>query len=356
VRCLVIQTAYLGDVVLAVPLLMVLRDSPRVSWSGALLSPPGPELVLGQGLVDEVITYDKRGVDSGARGLLRVVREVRSLRPDVALIPHRSFRSALLAALAGVPRRIGFDVSGGRVLLTERVSYRTDRHEVERVAELAAVAGVELPDGRLPLALRPPVGTESRAAAALVERGVPRDAGLIVVAPGSRWATKRWPPGEFARAADELAGETAATVVLVGSDADRAVCASVQELMHADAVDLSEGLPLGQLIALVKRAQLVLSNDSAVAHVAAATETPVVAVFGPTVPAQGYAPYTDRARIVEAEFECRPCGSHGSDRCPRGDFVCMESLDASSVVAAALELLREAERGPRAAETFSMEH
>jgi heptosyltransferase-2 len=174
-----------------------------------------------------------------------------------------------------------------------------------------------------------------------VERGVRSDAGLIVVAPGSRWATKRWPPGRFARAADELARETAATVVLVGSDADREICASVRELMDAVPVDLSGGLPLGQLIALVKRAQLVLSNDSAAAHIAAATRTPVVAVFGPTVPAQGYAPYTDRARVVETEFECRPCGSHGSDKCPRGDFVCMESLDASSVVEAALEVLRE---------------
>jgi heptosyltransferase-2 len=341
VRCLVIQTAYLGDVVLTVPLLMILRDSPRVSWLGALLSPPGPELVLGQGIVDEIIAYDKRGGDSGVRGLLRAVREVRRLRPDVALIPHRSFRSALLATLAGVPRRVGFDVSGGRALLTERLSYRSGRHEVERVAGLAALTGVELPGGRLPFALRPPEGTESRLTAALVERGVRGDAGLIVVAPGSRWATKRWPPGAFARAADELAREIAATTVLVGSDADTDVCASVLELMDTVAVDLSGGLPLGRLIALVKRAQLVLSNDSAVAHVAAATGTPVVAVFGPTVPAQGYAPYTDRARVVETELECRPCGPHGSDRCPRGDSVCMESVDASSVVAAALEVLRE---------------
>ena len=340
-RCLVIQTAYLGDVVLTVPLLMILRDSPRVSWLGALLSPPGPELVLGQGIVDEIIAYDKRGGDSGVRGLLRAVREVRRLRPDVALIPHRSFRSALLAALAGVPRRVGFDVSGGRALLTERLSYRSGKHEVERVAGLAVLMGIELPGGRLPFALRPPEGTESRLTAALVERGVRGDAGLIVVAPGSRWATKRWPPGAFARAADELARETAATTVLVGSDADREVCASVRELMDTVAVDLSGGLPLGRLIALVKRAQLVLSNDSAVAHVAAATGTPVVAIFGPTVPAQGYAPYTDCARVVETELECRPCGPHGSDRCPRGDSVCMESLHASSVVAAALEVLRE---------------
>ena len=315
--------------------------SPRVSWLGALLSPPSPELIEGQELVDAVITYDKRGRDSGVRGLLRAVGEVRRHRPDVALIPHRSFRSALLAALAGVPRRVGFNVSGGRVLLTSTRSYSADEHEVERVAGLAAGAGVELPGGRLPFALRPPEGAEPRVAAALAERGVRSDAGIIVLAPGSRWATKRWPPGRFARAADELVVETAATIVLVGSEADRSVCARVRDEMDAVAVDLSGGLPPGQLIALVTRAQLVLSNDSAAAHVAAATGTPVVAVFGPTVPAQGYAPYTDRARIVDAEFECRPCGSHGSDRCRRGDFICMESLDASSVVAAALEVLRE---------------
>ncbi|MFH1865504.1 MAG: glycosyltransferase family 9 protein, partial [Candidatus Eisenbacteria bacterium] len=107
------------------------------------------------------------------------------------------------------------------------------------------------------------------------------------------------------------------------------------------AVDLTGALPIGQLLALVSGASLVLSNDSALTHIAAGLGVPVVAVFGPTVPAQGYAPYTNRARVVEAALPCRPCGKHGADRCPVGTLDCMRLVTVGDVVSVALELLGE---------------
>lgn len=344
-RCLVIQTAFLGDVILTTPLLRLLGRDPRVSRVYVLASPAGADFLEGQGAADRVVTYDKRGSDAGPAGTMRMVRELRQLSADVALVPHRSFRSALLPFAARVPRSIGFDVSGGRQLLTERVPYRRDQHEIERVASLAGPLGVGVPPERVPFELKVPEGRRVALAGTLSGRGVRGRGRRLVVAPGSRWATKRWLPSRFASAARLLSERLPADVVVVGASDESGVGELVSEEIGPAAVDLTGALPLGQLLALVSGASLVLSNDSAVTHVAAGLGVPVVTVFGPTVPGQGYAPYTDRARVVEAELSCRPCGKHGSDKCPRKTLRCMELVTVEDVVSAGLDLLGEERAG-----------
>jgi heptosyltransferase-2 len=342
-RYAVVQTAFLGDVILTVPLLGLLRDDPRVTEVAVVASPPGVGFLEEQDVVERVICYEKRGSDSGLAGLVRVVRDVRAFRADVALVPHRSFRSALIAAAAGIPVRVGFDVSGGRFLLTERRPYSAGTHEVERLASLFRSEG-----GRVPFRLRVPEGGRAELARRLAARSESLPGRYVLVAPGSRWATKRWLPDRFAEAAERIADSITARVVVVGADYEREVGAKVAAAVTASsgvadaasaALDLTGAIPLGPLAALVSGAELVLSNDSAVAHIAAGLGVPVVSVFGPTVPAQGFSPYTDRARIVETEVSCRPCGKHGGDRCPTGTFECMERVPVDDVVSAALGLL-----------------
>ena len=238
-----------------------------------------------------------------------------------------------------MPRRIGFAVSGGRQLLTERIPYQPDDHEIERVASLAGSLGVGIPHGRIPFELKVPEGKRVALAETLSGRGVRGRGHRLVVAPGSRWATKRWLPARFAEAARSLSDSLAADIVVVGAPEETDVGALVSSEAGPAAADLTGALPLGQLLALVSGADLVLSNDSAVTHIAAGLGVPVVTVFGPTVPAQGYAPYTDRARVVEAELSCRPCGRHGSDRCRVGTLDCMELVTVEDVVSAGLELV-----------------
>lgn len=344
-RCLVIQTAFLGDVILTVPLLHILSDHPSVGWTAVLASPPGPELLEGQGVADEIITYDKRGEARGPRSVLALAGALRALRVDAALIPHRSFRSALIAWLARIPIRVGFDESGGRLLLTRTVRYRARAHEVERVAGLAEALGIELSAGRVPFVLRTPEGAEEALASELARRGVGSGERLVLLAPGSRWTTKRWLGRRFAAAGEALAGRLDASVALIGSTQDAAACAEVESRMSSRTINLCGALSLGQTIALAGRASLLLSNDSAAAHIGAGVGVPVVAVFGPTVPSQGFAPYSDRARVVGADVACRPCGSHGGERCARGDLECMEAVSVEAVLSAADELLSTAGGG-----------
>jgi heptosyltransferase-2 len=164
------------------------------------------------------------------------------------------------------------------------------------------------------------------------------------MAPGSAWATKRWPARHFAAAAQALlaAGE-ADRVVLVGSPADRTLAEAIAAELAADPIvarrhgavlDLTGKTSTAGLVALLARVSSLIANDSAPAHIAAALGRPVVALFGPTVPAQGFAPLGPRVRIAERELPCRPCSRHGGDRCPIGTHACLVDLPPEQVVAA----------------------
>ena len=347
-RVLIIQTAFLGDMILTLPLLDVLRSSGVVSRLTVVAAPAGARFLETQGLVDAIIEFDKRGADGGPMGTLRAARAARASGADSVLVPHRSFRSAVIAVLTGARRRIGFDESGGRALLTQTVPYRKHGHEIERIASLARALGVALPQGRIPFRVRVPEDADRR----LLERfgpqiGVRPDADaagrVALLAPGSRWPTKRWPADRYAALADRLA-EDGLTVTLVGADEDRGVAADVASRTRVDLLDLSGRLDLGEWLALVARSAVLVSNDSAAAHVAAGIGVPVVAVFGPTVPEQGFAPYSDGARIASAMLDCRPCGRHGSVRCARGTLQCMTDIGIEAVHRDVLELLGDRPR------------
>lgn len=340
-RCLVIQTAFLGDAVLTLPLVSALAGSSAVSWLGVLAAPAGSEFLSGQGVADRVITYDKRGADRGLAGTARIVAEVRRASADVALIPHRSFRSALVPAIAGVPRRVGFDVSGGKALLTDTVPYVRGTHEVDRVYSLGEVVGLARdPGGRVAFEIRVPEGG-AEAASGLLEAGGAVDAPLTAVAPGSRWATKRWLPERFAQVADRLSAGRGSVTAIVGSDEDRSACSEVERAMTTAAVNLAGRLSIGALAAVLARAELLVSNDSAAAHIAVGLGTPVVTIFGPTVVSQGFSPYADAARVAETPLPCRPCGRHGGERCRLGTTACMSGVDVETVLRLAEGLLRE---------------
>lgn len=338
-KCLVIQTAYLGDIVLTMPLLRRLRELPDLDALAVLTTPVGAEFLRGQAVADRLLIYDKRGRDRGPRGFLRTVRAARRCGFGLAVIPHRSARSGLMALMALVPERIGFDESGGRVFLTTRVPYRSRPHEIERFVALADAVKEASREGPLDFHLDVPPQGVRELESVLTSRGVEADERLVVAAPGSRWATKRWRPERFGQASARLSSEFGMRPIVAGASDEAEVGAAAAAAAGGSAVDLTGDLSLSAWVALMARASIVLSNDSASAHVAAGVGTPVVAVFGPTVPSQGFAPYSKRARVVETPLDCRPCGRHGSDNCRVGTNACMDTVGVDDVLAAARSAL-----------------
>lgn len=323
-RVLVIQTAYLGDVVLTTPLFRALKGL----WPGAYLAAlviPGTAPILERlPALDEIIVHDKRAGGPGA--LRRVIKEVRAAKFDVVVSPHRSARSSLIAWSSEAPRRVGYRENALSFLYTERVRRPLERHEAERILALAEAMGCENADPKPNLAL----GDDERERARQAAGTEP----YVVISPSSAWPTKRWTAAGFAAVADYLAARGFG-VVITGGPGEGDEAAAVADAMGAPAVNLAARTSPRELAALVAEAALLVSNDSAPVHVASAFDTPTVAIFGATVPAQGFAPLASRSAVAEVkELSCRPCGAHGGRKCPEKHFRCMLDLSPADVIRA----------------------
>ncbi|MEZ4411393.1 MAG: lipopolysaccharide heptosyltransferase II [Gemmatimonadales bacterium] len=320
---LVIQTAFLGDVVLTTPLLS--RLAARFGPVDVVTTPAAAELLETHPAVRQVIRYDKRGTDSGLGGFRRLAERLAATRYAGVFLPHRSWRSAALAACAHIPDRIGFDDSPAAMLYTERVPRPRGGHESARLLALA--------DGGRHEGAVPAVGltlTDADRAAAdawLKERKIAGP--FVAVAPGSIWGTKRWPG--YA----ELVARLKQPVVVLGSAADSALADEVAAAGAGRAHSAAGALSLRESAAVIARANLLVTNDSAPLHLATGVGTPVVAVFGPTTPAQGFGPIGAGSRVVEEKgLWCRPCSPHGPATCPLGHHTCMQAIGVERVLAA----------------------
>jgi heptosyltransferase-2 len=347
-RILVIQTAFLGDVVLTTPLLQTLRDRFPEAYLAALVIPGTREILAGHPSLDDVLVYDKKGRDRGLRGMISTARLMREKRFDICLIPHRSFRSALLAFMAGIPVRIGFVQSLGGFLYTQRVRRDPLRHEVHRNLQLM---GSLVPDRSMDSAastekLWVSMDQEDRdwANRTLAEFGIQSDDRVIAIAPGSVWATKRWVPEGFAAVIDGLIAQQRRKVVLLGSRDDLPVVDEIVARCREKPVNLAGKTTLRQLAAVLKRCELMITNDNGAMHVGVAQDLPIIAVFGSTTLGLGYGPFTSKAVVVEHPLDCRPCGKHGYPDCPLGHFNCMKRITPEKVMAAVEKQLRSVRR------------
>jgi len=318
---LVVQTAFLGDVVLTTPLLSVLAG--RFGPVDVVTTPAAATLLESHPAVAEVIGYDKRGADAGLAGLWRVGRRLRRRGYARAYLPHRSLRSAMLALIARAPERTGFADAAGAVTYTCRVPRPRTGHETNRLLALAGMSGGDVPAVSLGL-------TDLDRAAAdawLRARGVAP--GFVAMAPGSIWGTKRWP--YYA----ELAAALDAPVVVIGGKDDAVLADRVVAAAAGRGWSAAGELGLRASAALLERAAALVTNDSAPLHLATAVGTPVVAVFGPTVPDFGFGPRRPGDVVVQqAGLACRPCSSHGPRVCPLGHHRCMVEITVERVAAA----------------------
>jgi heptosyltransferase-2 len=328
---LVIQTAFLGDVVLTTPLLSVLAA--RHGPVDVVTTPAAAALLQHHPAVGEVIRYDKHGSARGVRGLARLGSQLRAGKYRRVYLPHRSLRSAVLALWSGAPERIGFADSAAAITYTARIPRSREGHEVERLLALAGAAA-EAPPVSLGLA------PEDHAAAEAWLREHRVISPFIALAPGSIWATKRWP--YYA----ELAAGLEGGVVIVGGKDDVPLAQRIVAASEGRAVSAAGELGLRESAALIQRARCLVTNDSAPLHLATAVGTPIIALFGPTVPEFGFGPRR-RGDIVlgHAELSCRPCSPHGPRACPLGHHRCMRELSVDVVRRAVARVTSAEESG-----------
>lgn len=287
-RLLVVCPSWVGDAAMATPALARLRTA----LPGALIAGlcrPGIDAVLDNaGLLDEIHLAPERGV----LGPKRIGFRLAPMRFDTALLLTNSFSTALIARIAGIPRRVGYDRDARGLLLTDRIApLRTPAGTFARVPALDyywhAVDHLlgHLPSDPPPDAY-PTLGTsdrdESRARAMLDALGIGADEPFALLNPGASKAAKRWPADRFGAVAAHLSAR-GLRVVVNGSPAEHAIVEAVVEASSAAAAPLTGlGGTLGSLKALVRLARLVVTNDTGPRHIALAMGTPLVSLFGPT--------------------------------------------------------------------------
>jgi len=316
---------WVGDLVMATPVLAVAAEDPR--WERVHVLVRGHLAPLLDEAPFEVVVEP---VASPADELARL----RALAADAALLLTTSFRSAWRAWRAGVPGRGRAATGGRRPLLTHAVlpatigGRRAPTPTAHLQRDVASLLGLVVP------ALHPRLGVgEAERAAVRAELGF--EGPYVLVSPGAAFgAAKLWPPARFAAALDVLCEARGLEAVAVGSPAEaplvEAVAAAARRPVHTPRVTL------GQLRALVADASLLLVGDSGPRWIAAAFDVPCVSVMGPNFPEQT-ATGLGHARVVRREgLECAPCLER---RCPLGHHRCMEELGVEQVVAAAEELL-----------------
>jgi len=338
-RILIAQTSFLGDVVLTTALARLIAEANPRDELWWLVRPDAAPVVSATAGADRVLTLDKRGRDRGFRALRAAAERLRRLDFEIAIGVQRSLRTALLLALAGVPLRVGFARSPG-ALLYHRTVRRAGAHARDRLLALATALDIRLPDPPPLPSLAVDPAAHAAAERLLVAAGVAPGSRFVVVAPGSAWPTKEWPVESFAALAAELSLRSGEHVVVVGTTGDqeraRAILAFVAArgaAPEAVGIDLTGRTSTAELVAVIARASLVVANDSAPAHLAAALGRPTVALFGPTVPAQGFAPLGPRVRIAERRLACRPCSRHGGRACPIDTHACLAGLPPAAVLA-----------------------
>lgn len=333
-KILIVQTAFIGDVVLATPLAeAALRMFPG-SCIDFMAIPAAANLLEKSPFVHRVVIFDKRGRQRGLTALWKFAAALREAQYDLALVPHRSLRSALLVWLAKIPQRIGFDRSAGAWLFTKRVPYR-QKHEVARNLDLlrALNAAVSTPSPKINWD-----EADEKIVDSFCGKNI-KGKWFCALAPGSVWATKRWPADRFAELARRLIAATEAQIYLIGGQSDAELCARLAREIGEACINTAGKLTLRQSAALLDRCQILVSNDSAPTHLGVATRCKVITIFGPTVPAFGFAPFGEGHAVIEKNLPCRPCSSHGSKRCPIGTHACMLEISVDEVFSRVMPLL-----------------
>ncbi len=317
-KILIIQTAFIGDVILATPVIEALHKQFPEAELHFLLRKGNEGLLKNHPFVNQTIIWNKK--DGKMKNLFRIIRRLRSEQYDVAINLQRFLSTGIFTTFSGAKARIGFKKNPLSLFFTHRIEHEigTGKHECERNLELI-----------VPLAgrgwdIRPrlyPSATDMESVASY------KTENYVCMAPTSVWFTKQWPADKWIELIASL--PKGMKVYLTGGPGDAEACQEIASKFENQVINLAGKLNFLESAALMVDAKMNYVNDSAPMHMASAMNAPTTAIFCSTVPNFGFGPLASNSRIVETPetLDCRPCGLHGYCACPKGHFRCAYSID-----------------------------
>lgn len=329
-KWIVVQTAFLGDVVLTLPLCVAIKQYDVNAEVVLVTTPAASGIAERCDAIDNVVVFDKRARHRSASARKTLARNLHATEA-IVLVPHKSFRTLMLVRDMHAKHVITYADAWTKWVADATVPYPANAHDAQR--HLALLHSYT----KVPVDVRTimPIAITSEFDRVNARQHVPQGTGpLVVIAPGSVWPTKQWPLASFRELARrcELHGMR---VVVIGDASSRG---SVEE--SARCRDASGQTTLPEAAAIIAQANVVVSNDSAPVHLASMCQVPTVAIFGPTIPEFGFGPLGPNGRVVQrTDLACRPCSAHGAAACPLGTHACMTHLSVDAVEAAVNDLL-----------------
>jgi heptosyltransferase-2 len=325
-KILVKGVNWIGDSIFMTPALAALRKGFPNSYISLLISPWVKEVFDGNPNVDEIIAYDERGKQRSLMGKIRFIQSLRNRNFDVGIIMQpRSYRAALFVYLSGIPERIGYNYSLRNLLLTRRIELpETPVHDIDMFLNivLSLVMAPARKEPYLPFSPKADIWANSF----LEERGVNPGELLIGINPGAFKQSKRWPESRYAQLSDTLIREFRAKVIIFQGPGEDEIVGRVLILMKEKAILAKTGIK--ELAALCRRCKLFVGNDTGPMHVAAASGTPVIALYGPIDP-QRSRPWGREHVVIKKDLPCSPCSRRVCKK-----LTCMKSISIEDVLKA----------------------
>lgn len=317
---LIMRTDRMGDVLLTTPAIAALRDAfPQASLS-LLVRPQTRDLVADHPALHEVLVDDRTQTHRGIMGFWKLVRQLRSKQFDLAIVFHTKRRTNALAFLADIPYRLGYRNAKWGFLLTHGLKdhrHLGEKHERDYCLDVLKPLGIQTENHSLYISIQ--AVSEEWAEAWLKEEFLTIQDKIISVHPGASDPTKMWPPQYFAAVMNKLSDHLAYPMVLVGEKALQPVAAEILSQTRGRVIDLTGRTSVSQLVSLIKRSHLLISNDSGPVHVAEALGTPVVAIFTrnePGINPERWQPLGEKARVVVAPYAGQRSFASGKIKVP----------------------------------------
>jgi len=314
---LIIQTAFIGDVILATPLIEKLHQTYPEATIDFLLRRGNEGLLHGHPYLRRIIIWDKK--QDKYASLIKIIKGIRSEHYDYVINLQRFLTTGIITVLSAGKHKIGFSKNPLSVFFTKRFPHFinakvSDLHEVDR--NLSLISDLVENTGRVNPRLYPNDEDFKK---------IITDGAYVTIAPTSVWFTKQYPLNKWINVINIINPEY--TVYLLGGKSDVAACEWIkQQSTHSKVIVLAGQLDFLASAALMKNAVMNYVNDSAPMHLASATNAPVTAIFCSTIPAFGFGPLSENSRIIETseQLSCRPCGLHGYKACPLKHFKCAD--------------------------------
>ncbi|MBN2017085.1 MAG: lipopolysaccharide heptosyltransferase II [Candidatus Cloacimonetes bacterium] len=322
-KILIIHTAFLGDVVLITPLIKGTKKLFPDSKIDVLVIPQTQEVLRQNPHINEILIFDKR--KHKIINFIKTLSKLRKNQYDLALLPHSSMTTSFLVFFSHIKKRIGFDRWLSSVLLTHKIPFKKGVHRIEKNLDFLN----QFSDDRFDIQteLFPDAEDFKKADSLLSELDPVKK--KIAFAPGSVWYTKRWPETYYRQLAQKLV-EAGFSIVLIGSPQEKELCERI--MPPSNAITVAGNTTVLESAAVLKKCDLLISNDCGALHIANAMETDVFAIFGPTVKDFGYYPYRKNDHVFEVDLPCRPCGSHGGNKCPLVHHMCMRNINPDQIL------------------------